>query len=153
MILNKDFKEFLELLNENKVRYLVIGGFAFAYYAEPRYTKDIDIWVDTTEENIGRLLETIKEFWQSDPGITAEDFRAEDFIIQLGNEPIRIDLINSIENVEFAKAWEKRVIGEYGNIQINFIALDDLIKNKESTGRERDLLDAAYLKKVKKRKM
>ena len=151
MRIEKDFKDFLKSLNENDVKYLVVGGFAYSFYAEPRYTKDIDIFVDISKENLDRVLKAVQSFWGEDCGLKLKDLQKEDVFIQLGYPPVRIDLVTSIRSVNFSEAWENRVIGKYGDIKIFFISLDDLINNKEATGRDRDLLDAKYLRRVKNR--
>ncbi len=150
MRVEKDFRDFLKLLKEKRVRYLIVGGFAYSYYAEPRYTKDIDIFVEASEKNAQKIISAITEFWQREPGLKMKDLLNKDVIIQLGYAPVRIDIITSCTAIKFYKAWKNRVKANYGDIDIFFISLNDLIKNKRSTGRKRDLLDAQYLERVKK---
>ena len=151
MKIEKDFREFFALLNEYKVRYLVIGGFAYSYYAEPRYTKDIDIWIDISNNNINQVLTAIRIFWNADSGLKREDLQNPDVIVQLGDAPVRIDIMTSIEGVNFDDAWVNKVQCKFDDILINFISLDELIINKEASSRDRDLIDAKYLKKVRER--
>lgn len=99
MILNEDFKEFIQLLNENKVQYLIIGGYAVALHGYPRYTKDIDIWVEGTPNNAKRILKTLEDFGFGSLNITRDDFQKPDQVIQLGYPPKRIDLLNHLEGV------------------------------------------------------
>jgi len=98
-MLNQDFKEFIQLLNENHVKYLVIGGYAVAIHGHPRYTKDIDIWIEMSEENSEKLIISLTQFGFGTLGLTAQDFQAPDQIIQLGYPPNRIDLITTPDGV------------------------------------------------------
>lgn len=152
MKVEKDYRDFLRLLGANKVKYLIVGGFAYSYYAEPRYTNDIDILVEATEENGARIVSAIAEFWGMKPEIGPADFLRSDLIVQLGFEPVRIDIITSGAGIEFRSAWKNRVKAKYGDVGVFFISLGDLIKNKRAVGRDRDLLDAKYLERVKKAK-
>jgi predicted nucleotidyltransferase len=152
MRIEKDFKEFLELLNRKKVKYLIVGGFAFSFHGEPRYTKDIDFFVENSSENALKIVSAVNDFWERDSGLNVSDLEKKDMIIQMGYPPIRIDIITSIEAVDFAEAWEKKVIADYGSIPAFFISLDDLIRNKRACGRERDILDVKYLERMKAKK-
>lgn len=150
MRIEKDFRDFLKLLNEKHVKYLIVGGFAYSYYAEPRYTKDIDIFIEMTKENAEKIIDAITKFWGEKFELTVDDLLDKDKIIQLGYAPIRIDIITSMAGVGFPQAWKNRVKATYGDVHVFFISLEDLIKNKKATGREIDLLDAKYLRKIKK---
>lgn len=149
MRVEKDYRDFLELLGAKKVRYLIVGGYAYSYHAEPRYTKDIDILVEATEENGTKVIAAIAEFWGMEPELKASDFLRRDMIIQLGLAPVRIDIITACAGIEFKSAWKNRIKAKYGDIHIFFISLEDLIKNKRAVGRDRDSLDAKYLERVK----
>jgi hypothetical protein len=144
---NKDFEELFELLNRNNVRYLLVGGYAFAIYAEPRYTKDIDIFYEREPENAKKLLTTLYHFGFGSLEIDEGDFLKEGQVIQLGMPPYRIDLLNYIEGVSFDGAWENKQNSRYGDQIINVIGKQDLIKNKITAGRKQDLLDVENLKK------
>ena len=148
MRVEKDFKEFIELLNRHNVKYLIVGGFAFSYYAEPRYTKDIDIFINASPENAKLLMNVMKDFGFGAIGLSEDDFLKQGQIIQLGNEPVRIDIINSISVIDFESAWENRTVGKYGDIPANFISKPDLIKNKKATGRKQDIADIEKLNKI-----
>ena len=143
-----DFKEFIALLNEHKVRYLIVGGFAYSFYAEPRFTKDIDFFVEASTDNADKMLNVLEKFGFKNAGITKDDFLKSDQIIQLGIAPLRIDIITSISGVSFKEAWNNRTKGKYGNISANFISKSDLIKNKKATGRAQDIADIEKLKKI-----
>ena len=148
MRVENDFKEFIELLNEHKVRYLIIGGFAYSFYAEPRFTKDIDFYIDISSVNVNKILKVLEKFGFKDVGLTKEDFQQPKQIIQLGNAPLRIDIVTSIDGVSFKEAWNNRTSGKYGNLNAYFISKSDLIKNKKATGRTQDIADIEKLKKI-----
>jgi hypothetical protein len=118
----KDYEEFLELLNKHNVRYCVVGAFALAFHARPRYTKDMDIFVEPTIDNAERLLIALDEFGFGSLNLAAEDFSTRGNIIQLGYEPVRIDIMTSIKELEFADIWESRIQGPYGKPSILSIA-------------------------------
>ncbi len=148
MRVEKDFAEFIALLNKNSVRYLVIGGYAFSFHAEPRFTKDIDFFVDGTEENAERLLNVLAEFGFKDIALKKDDFSKPGNIIQLGVPPVRIDLMTSVTGLDFAPAWENRITATYGSVPAFFISKSDLIQNKTATGRKQDLSDVEKLQKI-----
>ncbi len=145
MILSQDFKEFFELLNANKVRYLVIGGYAVALYGYPRYTKDIDVWIYREEKNVKRLLKALNEFGFSSLNLKIKDFMDPEQVIQLGYPPNRIDLLTDIPGVKFEDCYQSRNDVEINNVTVHFIALDDLKKSKKATGRHQDLADLENL--------
>ena len=145
MVLNQDFREFIESLNDNRVRYLVVGGYAVAYHGHPRYTKDIDIWVDQSSDNTDHLLSALKQFGFASLGLNAEDFLEPDQVIQLGNPPNRIDLLTSLTGVSFEECYAKRITLDIDGLDINFIDLEDLKVNKKATGRYQDLADLENL--------
>lgn len=148
MRVEKDFKEFIESLNTNSVRYLIIGSFALSYYSEPRYTKDIDILVDSTASNADRLMTAIREFGFSDIELGSRDFLEPDQVIQLGIAPLRIDLLTSLKGIPFADAWDRRTTGQYGDIPAFYISKQDLIDHKKLVGRKQDLADIEKLTKA-----
>jgi len=147
MPLSKDLREFVGLLNSNKVEYLVVGAFAVAFYGFPRYTADLDLLVRTSAENAERLIRVLRQFGFGGLGIKADDLRSPGKIIQLGVKPNRIDLLTSISGVSFDEAWATRRQAELDGIPTQFIGLMALIRNKELTGRARDRGDAEELRK------
>ena len=152
MELDQDFKDFILLLNEHKVKYLVIGGYAVNFHGYPRYTKDIDFWLWMTPENIAQLLKALKEFGFGSLNLGIEDFMTPDNIIQLGYEPYRIDLLVDLEGVEFEDCFSRKIQGELDDVNINFLSLQDLINIKKQSGRLQDLADAEQLEKISKNK-
>ncbi len=143
---NQDFKEFIESLNANRVHYLVMGGYAVAFHGHPRYTKDLDIWVEYNRENASGLVKALDQFGMRSLGLTSEDFSLPDQVIQIGYPPNRIDIMTSASGIEFSEAYEHRINVKINGIEVNFINLADLIKNKKATGRLQDLADLENLK-------
>jgi hypothetical protein len=144
-MLNQDFKEFIQFLNANHVRYLVVGGYAVALHGHPRYTKDIDIWIEISPENAKNLLQALEQFGFGSLGLQLEDFLTPDQVIQLGYPPNRIDLLTTIDGVNFANCYPLRLEVFIDNIGINFIDLENLRKNKQASGRLQDLADLENL--------
>ena len=147
MVLNKDFKEFIQLLNKHKVRYLVVGGYAVALHGYPHYTKDIDLWIWLNKENAENLIKVLNEFGFSSLGLKTEDFLEPGYVIQLGYPPNRIDLLTEIKGVDWQACYSLRVELNIEGTVVNFIDLENLKKNKRATGRLQDLLDLENLEK------
>jgi hypothetical protein len=141
----KDFEEFLMTLEKHGVRYLIVGGLAFIYHAKPRYTKDIDVWVDSSPENVERVNKAMVEF--GSPFLLNPDRAGE--MLQIGVAPNRIDVIRQIEGLIFDEAWEKREKWPYGKAEANWLDLDSLIKVKEGIDQPRHQRDVKELLKVK----
>lgn len=145
MKVEKDYEEFLELLNKNNVRYCIIGSFALAIHAKPRYTKDMDILLELEEENAAAVIQALREFGFKSPDLSEKDFLIQDQIIQLGYEPVRIDLITSVVGCTFNEIWENKVRARYGRVYTYFIGKQQLIKTKQASGRKQDLADLQLL--------
>ncbi|RZM76065.1 DUF6036 family nucleotidyltransferase [Leptolyngbya iicbica] len=144
-MLNPDFKEFIQLLNANQVRYLVIGGYAVALHGYPRYTKDIDIWIEMTPENAENMMKVLAEFGFASVDLQADDFLVPDQVIQLGYPPSRIDLITTPDGIDFGNCYASRLQVEMGGVTVNFIDLGNLKVNKRASGRLQDLADLENL--------
>jgi len=140
---NPHYRELLQLLNEFEVEYLIVGGFAVMKYSEPRYTKDLDIWVHNTGQNALRVVEALKKFGAplDQDKVTAETFTNKQVVYQIGIAPVRIDILTEITGVEFPAAWRNRVASTFFGIPVHFISLDDLVANKQALGRGSDLED------------
>jgi predicted nucleotidyltransferase len=147
----KDFEELLKLFNKNKVRYCIIGSYAVAFHAEPRYTKDMDIFVAPDRNNAQRIIKSLNEFGFRSLSLEEKDLIQKGKIIQLGYEPVRIDLMTSIDGCGFKEVWAGRAIGIYGKQKAIFIGLNELIKNKKESGRKQDEVDISILKSRKKK--
>ena len=141
MEIAKDFEEFFASLNAHKVRYLIVGGYAFAIHARPRFTDDLDVLVDAKKENAQRILEALNDFGFGSVGLTVDDLTKDDNVIQLGYTPLRIDILTSVSNVAFDDAWKRKVESSFGEQQVFFISKQDLILSKTGTGRPRDEQD------------
>ncbi len=144
-MLNQDFKEFIQLLNENQVKYLVIGGYAVAIHGHPRYTKDIDIWIEISEDNANKLVTTLIQFGFESLGVTTQDFQTANQIIQLGYPPNRIDLITNPDGIDFQTCYDSKIEVNLNDVPVKFIDLDNLKKNKLASGRLQDLADLENL--------
>jgi hypothetical protein len=146
MPLNKDLREFLELLNSNGVEYLVVGAFAVAFHGYPRYTADLDLLLRPTADNADRVLRALSQFGFGDLDLHAGDFQEPGKVIQLGVIPNRIDLLTAISGVSFDDAWATRRKGQLEGIATQFIGREALLRNKECTGRAKDIGDAEELR-------
>ncbi len=144
-MLSKDFKEFIELLNKHDVKYLVVGGYAVAFHGHPRYTKDMDIWIDLSPQNADKVLSALDEFGFGSLNLTHDDFLEADQIIQLGYPPNRIDILTSCTGLNFGDCYRDKVDFEIEGVRVQFIDIENLKKNKRSTGRTQDLADAENL--------
>lgn len=145
MQLGRDWREFIESLNANGVRYLVVGGCAVAAHGHPRYTKDLDVWLAVTPENARRVLQTLADFGFEGAGIGMDDLMTPERVIQLGYPPQRIDLLTSLVGVEFDECYQARVVIKLDGTPVNFIDVDNLIRNKRAAGRYQDLADVENL--------
>jgi hypothetical protein len=144
-VLNQDFKEFIQSLNDNQVRYLVISGYAVALHGYPRYTKDIDIWIEMSSENANRMLQALEQFGFASLDLQPQDFMTPDQVIQLGYPPSRIDLLTTPDGVNFAACYAAKIEVNIGDVLVNFIDLDNLRANKKASGRLQDLADLENL--------
>ena len=152
MKVEKDYEDILGLFKKHKVRYCIIGAFAVAYYARPRYTKDLDLLVSTDLQNGERIVRALNEFGFKSLDLKKEDFHEEAKIIQLGYEPVRIDILTSIEGCSFEEVWKKRRIGTYGKEKVYFIGLEELITNKRKSKRKQDKVDLEILLRIRAKK-
>lgn len=147
MRVEKDFEELLRLLNKHRVRYCIVGAFAVGFYGYPRYTKDMDIFIQPSLSNGKKIVKALAEFGFESLKLKPTDFSKEGTIIQLGYEPVRVDLVTSIKGCNFSQAWKNRIIDKYGKEKVSFIGLEELIENKNAVGRKQDRLDLEKLLK------
>lgn len=141
-----DFKEFVELLIRYKAEYLIVGGYAVGIHGHPRYTGDLDIWLNPTQENAKKIVKVVNEFGFSSFHLTESDFMKEGNVVQLGHPPLRIDLLTQIDGVTFNACFQNKKEVEIEGVVVNFIGYQDLLKNKRESGRLRDLDDLENLK-------
>jgi len=140
-----DFKEFLKLLNDKGVKYLLIGGYAVAYYGYPRATNDIDVWIAIHPENARQMVAALREFGFDVAGLSVDLFMHENKIIRMGNPPMRIEVSTGISGVEFDKCYSERVMDTIDGVKVSIISLQDLKINKKAAGRLKDLNDLENL--------
>jgi hypothetical protein len=145
MRLSYDYEDLFRILNTYKVRYLVVGAYAVAYYTEPRFTKDIDIWAESEVKNAQRLYKALGKFGAPLKGITADDFLDKKTIYQIGVAPIRVDIMMSLTGVKFKSAWQNKKRVKYGRSAIYILGKGDLIKSKKAIRRKQDILDLEKL--------
>lgn len=149
------YKELLHTLNEFEVEYLVVGGYAVMKYTEPRYTKDLDLWVDNSPRNSGRLYRALAKFGAPllHDGVTPDTFTKEKIVYQIGVAPVRIDISTYIDGVTFETAWRNRAQDSIFGVPVHFLSLGDLIANKMATGRSTDLEQAKDLERESKKRV
>jgi predicted nucleotidyltransferase len=148
MLTSPDFKELLSLFAARKVRFLVVGGYAVMKYTEPRFTKDLDLWIAVDQANAAAVFAALKEFGAPLTGLTPEDFRPEGQIYQMGRAPLRVDILMSVDGVKFDEAWARRVETTIGGVKVPFVAKADLILSKRAAGRAQDLIDLENLEQT-----
>lgn len=146
MYLSSDYEDLFKTLNGYKIKYLIVGAYAVIYYTEPRYTKDIDVWVFPDLNDNQRVYDALKKFGAPLSGINPEDFKNKKMIYQIGVAPIRIDIKMDVEGLNFKKAWENRKKILFGKTPVHIVSLQDLIRSKKKMGRPQDLLDIQKLK-------
>jgi hypothetical protein len=145
MKLSKDLREFVELLNSRKIKYVLVGGHAVAYHGFPRFTGDIDFLIDASPENAALVALAVSDFGFGHLGLKEADFRGPETVVQLGRAPNRIDILTSVTAVSFGEAWESRVEAKLDGLPVWMISKDLLVRNKLATGRPQDLADAKRL--------
>ena len=140
-----DFEDFLQLLEAHRVDYMIVGGYAVAYHGYPRFTKDIDIFFSDAVSNLRRLQTALVDFGFQQASVPLDILGKPGVVLAVGVEPVRIDLLNRIDGVAFHEALANTVRGRYGEVEVTFIGKDDLVRNKQATGRQRDLGDVEEL--------
>ncbi len=150
MIFEKDFVDFIELLNAHQVEYMIVGAHALAFHGRPRHTGDLDIWIKPSSANADKMVMVLKDFGFGSLGLTKEDFIKENNVTQLGYPPLRIDILNAISGVDFEDAYKGKIDAEVDDLQISYINIKDFIANKQASGRAKDLGDIEALKRKPK---
>ncbi len=143
--LNRDFRDFIALLEKHAVDYMVVGGYAVALHGFPRYTGDIDFFVAVHPENAASLVRVFADFGFGDLGLTTADFLTDDFVIEIGREPRKIQVLTGIDGVHFEECYSARVVVDIDGLAVKFIAKQDLLRNKAATGRPKDRIDLETL--------
>jgi hypothetical protein len=143
----KDFREFLQLLQSKEIEYLVVGGYAVGYHGHPRATGDMDVWIALHEQNALRLVDALEEFGFAQSELRKELFLEKEKVIRMGVPPMRLEILTSIDGVTFEDCYTRRVVADFGDVQVNFISRSDLLRNKRSSGRHKDIDDVEMLEK------
>ena len=149
MSLHRDFEEFLRALHSHEVRYLVVGAHALAVHGAPRYTHDLDVFVQPTKANARRLVAALGDFGFGAAGVTVDDFTTSDRVVQLGVAPVRIDILTGIAGVSFAEAWRGRLTTRLNDLELPVLGLAEYVKNKKAAGRPKDTADLALLEEAR----
>jgi hypothetical protein len=146
---NRDSRDLLAALSARRVRFLIVGGYAVTFHARPRFTKDLDVWVDPTVDNATSVVEALTDFGAQlgAHGVTARDFASEGTIYQIGIPPNRVDLLTAVEGLKSAACWDRRVQARFGDVEVAYVAREDLIANKKAVGRPQDLDDVRELER------
>ncbi len=152
-MLNEDYRDMLQALTGEKVRFLLIGAYALAAYGYPRATMDIDIWVEPSSENADAALRALRRFGAPLQGVTASELQKDDVIFQIGVAPRRIDIITTASGLRFQEAFERSVSIDIEGIEVHIPSLADLIRNKRMSGRTKDIADAEALEELQDGKL
>lgn len=144
MNIPEDFKEFIELLQDKQVRYLIVGGYAVGFHSRPRFTNDLDIWIENSSDNAKRMLAVLCAFGFEQIDITIADLTDPDKVIQLGVSPMRIDLITGL-GIDFDLAFRHKIIAHYLGVNAYFVSLEHLLELKKISGRKKDLDDIDWI--------
>lgn len=146
----RDFRDFIVLLNERRVRYVVVDGYAVAYHGHPRTTGDLDVFIELSRKNAAAMLDVFADFGFDTKGITPAFFMDKGQVVRLGREPLKLEILNDISGVSFSDCWRNRVSARLGGPRINFIDLEHLLANKRASGRPKDRIDVTELTRVKR---
>lgn len=149
--MNSDFSDLLRLMDQFQVKYLVVGGYAVIRHTEPRFTKDLDLWIEATAENAERCYQALASFGAPLAGLGPLDFTQRGYIYQMGVPPFRVDILMSLRGLEFDLAWHRRDCQMVDGLSIPFLSKIDLIESKLAAGRPQDLLDVELLRKSDER--
>lgn len=145
MKVNHDFRDLFAALNDAGAEYLLVGGYAFAYHASPRFTKDLDVWVRPSKQNAALVFKALDAFGAPLHALTEADLATEGIVFQMGVPPSRIDVLTAIDGVDFDDAWSAKIESEYGDQKLHVISREHLLQNKKASGRPQDLLDVKAL--------
>ncbi len=152
MNVSSDYEDLFKVLNDYDIRYLVVGGYAVMFHTEPRYTKDIDVWIIPEMNAADKVYEALKKFGAPLVGMAPEDFKDKKMIFQIGVAPVRVDIMADVPGVSFERAWKNRKRVKYGNTSINVLGIDELVKAKKKANRTQDRLDLEKLLDSRRKK-
>jgi hypothetical protein len=148
--MNSDFKDLLRLFAKHEVRYLVVGGYAAMHYSQPRFTKDLDLWLEPTKDNASRVMRAFAEFGMPLIDVTPEDFARSSFQYMIGRAPVLFDFLTSLPGLRFSSNWGKRVIDDSEGFPIHYLSRAALIKAKKQAGRPQDIADLDEIRRAGK---
>jgi len=148
MSANSLFKELLRKFNEHQIKYLIVAAYAVMKYTEPRYTKDLDVWIEPSRVNAEKVFRALAEFGAPLDSVTTEDFSNPELIFQIGIAPHRIDILMSVKGLQFAEAWARRIETRFDDVPLQIVSKADLLTAKEAMGRPQDILDAEALRRA-----
>lgn len=149
MKINSDFRDLLRNLNEAGTRYLIVGGYAVMVHTEPRYTKDLDIWIEPEEANARAMLDALARFGAPTADVAPTDFLEPEVFFQVGVEPVRVDIMTSVTGLDFAGAWSRKVLVDFGGETAPVLCREDILAAKKASGRVQDQADARSLDRPK----
>ncbi|MCH2156912.1 MAG: nucleotidyltransferase [Opitutales bacterium] len=149
-MLNRHFQEFLTLLEDKEVKFMVIGGYAVAVHGFPRYTGDLDVFIAISRQNANNVLDAFKDFGFGGLGLTAHDFLEEEMVIEIGREPMKIQVLTGIDGVTFNECYNNSVIFDIEGQKVRFIGFEELMKNKQASPRAKDKIDLEELRKIRR---
>jgi hypothetical protein len=147
---NSDFRDLLQHFADEKVRFLVVGGYAVIKHTEPYYTKDLDIWIEAAPENAERALRALRRFGAPSEDVTIADLTSSDLVYQIGVEPVRVDIMAAVPGLTFAKAWEGHVDADFGGFHAPVLSLDDTLASKRAANRPKDRIQIRQLVEAKR---
>lgn len=150
MLVSSDYRDLFKILNRYKVRYLLVGAYAVSYYTEPRFTKDLDIWIEPDKKNADRTYKALKRFGAPLKSVSPDDFTKKKLLYQIGVAPVRVDIMMDLAGLDFARAWRSRKRSRYADVTVNILGLRELITSKKRFKREQDKLDLKRLKRLKR---
>lgn len=151
-MVSEDYEDLFKILNAYKIKYLIVGAHAVMFYSEPRFTKDMDVWIPGSLNDPKRVHKALSTFAPL-KGLKPSDFRDPDLILQIGLAPVRVDILGSLLDVSAEEAWRNRKRSRYGKTPIHILGLKELIKTKKAVGRPQDHLDLIRLRKKVKKKL
>jgi hypothetical protein len=143
--MNRDFRDLFLALNVFEVRYLIVGAYAVTFHSRPRFTEDLDVWADNDPTNAQRAWRALASFGAPLSDLKPSDLSNPELVYQVGVPPNRIDILTSLDGVNFSEAWSRRAVGKYGDCPVAYLSRQDLITNKRIVGRPQDLLDVEAL--------
>lgn len=147
MAVSSDFKDLLRLFTAYRVEYLVVGGYAVIKYTEPRYTKDLDLWIRADAKNAKAVYLALSDFGAPLEGLAVDDFAHKGYFYQMGIAPVRVDILMSMTGLDFDEAWSRRIEVSFEDVTALFISREDLIRVKKALGRPQDLIDVELLER------